>query len=125
MKSRIHLALTFEPPDLRMRGLIWEQHLQDVPDADFDVDEVIHTLGRELLNGREISNTINTAQTLARFQKQPLQLQHLQKVLLVRNEFTKSLEKKRAMITSAANSQRMTAPIRTNSILVAGDNPES
>ena len=128
MKSRIHLALSFHPPDLRMRGLIWEQYLARVPDHDVDIDEVIHTLGKEKLNGREISNAINTAQTLARFQKQSLQIRHLQTVLTIREDFGKSLKKEkekrgRAMITATGSSGVVapSLPVRTNSILLSGD----
>ena len=110
-----------------MRGLIWEQYLQRIPegDLDVDIDDVILTLGKEKLNGREISNAINTAQTLARFQKKPLGMGHLQTVLKVREEFTKNLREKKAMVEAGTGSSgvgseigQMKMPVRTNSILI-------
>ena len=113
---------------MHMRCSIWEQHLQQIPDADadLDLDEVIQALSQEPLNGREIFNAINTAQTLARFQKEPLRMNHLQKILLVRKEFVKSLEKekRKVMAASTGNSQVMIGSRRSNSILDADDVPE-
>ena len=122
MKSRVHLALTFRPPDFSMRCAIWEQYLKKAQDSDIDVDDAMQTLGREALNGREISNAINTAQTLARFRKERLQLHHIKKVLAVRSEFTKSLDsKKEKAIATARSSSSAALPVRTNSIIFADE----
>lgn len=95
MISRIHLALGYSPPELEMRRLIWTQSLRAVrvEQLDMDIDQAIDILVRDKLNGREITNAINTAQTLARFEGKPLQLNHIETVLDVRNEFNVSLEK--------------------------------
>lgn len=98
MKSRIHLALGYDPPDLEIRRQVWMQMLQRVPEDELgieDVDDAVMSLLPEKLNGREISNAINTARTIARFQKRRLGLEDIEKVLGVRREFDKSLKKER------------------------------
>ncbi|KAK1777752.1 P-loop containing nucleoside triphosphate hydrolase protein [Copromyces sp. CBS 386.78] len=93
MKSRIHLALTYGPPDLETRGQLWMKYLGAIPasDIDMDINEDIDELLTEKLNGREISYAVNTARTIARHERQPLSLDHLMTVIQVRQEFDKSL----------------------------------
>jgi hypothetical protein len=95
MKSRIHLALGYSPPELEMRRLIWTQSLRAVcaEQLDIDIDKAVDILVREKLNGREITNVITTARTLARFEGKPLQLNHIETVLGVRNEFNVSMKR--------------------------------
>ena len=95
MKSRIHLALRYSPPELEMRRSIWTQSLRAVrvEQLDMDIDQAIDILVRDKLNGREITNAINTAQTLARSEGKPLQLNHIETVLGIRNEFNVSLRR--------------------------------
>jgi SpoVK/Ycf46/Vps4 family AAA+-type ATPase len=95
MKSRIHLALGYSPPELEMRRLIWTQSLRAVrvEQLDMDIDQAVDILVRDKLNGREITNAINTAQTLARFEGKPLQLNHIETVLGVRNQFNVNLRR--------------------------------
>jgi AAA+ superfamily predicted ATPase len=92
MKSRIHLALSYKPPEEEMRRLIWTQTLKSIPTEELDMDfEAIEDLILQELNGREITNSINTARTLSRFDSQPLQLKHIQTVLDVKKEFDVTL----------------------------------
>ncbi|KAF4946772.1 hypothetical protein FGADI_10976 [Fusarium gaditjirri] len=71
MKSRIHLSLAFGPPAPDVRLKIWRQSLEAVPINETDIGgaelsgEVASQLVHHQLNGREISNTLNTAKTLA------------------------------------------------------------
>ncbi|KAI1082904.1 P-loop containing nucleoside triphosphate hydrolase protein [Whalleya microplaca] len=94
MKSRIHLSLGYTPPEHDVRRQIWLQYLDAVPadDRAFDAKKVVDSLVTADLNGREISNAVNTARTMARFEGGPLRLAHLKTVLEVRRAFDESLE---------------------------------
>ncbi|KAI1382402.1 P-loop containing nucleoside triphosphate hydrolase protein [Hypoxylon crocopeplum] len=93
MKSRIHLSLSYTPPETEVRRRIWLSCLGTVPaDAkEIDVDKTIDFLVKAKLNGREIANAVNTARTLARFDEAPLRLGHIETVLEVRQSFDESL----------------------------------
>ncbi|OAG04284.1 uncharacterized protein CC84DRAFT_1217762 [Paraphaeosphaeria sporulosa] len=69
MKSHIHLALGYKPPKVEMRRTLWTKFLEVATGHELkpDVEEAIDVFIQTELNGREISNMINTAQTLARF----------------------------------------------------------
>jgi hypothetical protein len=103
MKSRIHLALSYRPPEVEMRRLIWTQALEAIPKEDLDLDfKAIDNLVNETLNGREITNAINTAKTLARFGESPLQLKHIRSVLDVRKDFDHTLKNLAALEMSSS-----------------------
>ncbi|KAI1823630.1 P-loop containing nucleoside triphosphate hydrolase protein [Xylaria intraflava] len=89
MKSRIHLALRYAPPEADARRQIWQHYLKLIPGAQFAIrtDEAVGRLAITELNGREIVNTINTACTVARSERRPLTLKHLDTVLEVRQAF--------------------------------------
>ncbi|KAJ5159958.1 ATPase AAA-type core [Penicillium canariense] len=118
MKSRIHLALEYSPPGIETRQQIWQQILSTIPpkDTDVDLDDAIDHFVAVKLNGREISNTINTARTIARFENKPLQLNHIELVLGVRREFEDSLKKAAKKSGQSADG---VGPLidRTNSII--------
>ncbi|KAG4410773.1 hypothetical protein IFR04_016095 [Cadophora malorum] len=95
IKSRIHLALQYTSPGKEVRRMLWEKHLAAVP-----TDEIELTLAEALaavedteMNGREISNAITTAKTLARSEGSKLKLEYLQTIVQVWNEFEISLLK--------------------------------
>ncbi|KAI1143267.1 P-loop containing nucleoside triphosphate hydrolase protein [Hypoxylon sp. FL0543] len=94
MKSRIHLSLSYMPPETEVRRRIWSHCLKSVPvDAkEIDVDRTAEFLMAAKLNGREIANAVNTARTLARFDDTPLKLSHIETVLEVRKGFDESLK---------------------------------
>ncbi|KAI0147929.1 P-loop containing nucleoside triphosphate hydrolase protein [Hypoxylon sp. NC0597] len=94
MKSRIHLSLSYTPPEIEVRRRIWSHCLKAVPaDAkEIDVDMTVDFLVAAKLNGREIANAVNTARTLARFDGAPLKLSHIETVLEVRKGFDESLK---------------------------------
>ncbi|KAJ2992188.1 hypothetical protein NUW58_g2251 [Xylaria curta] len=94
MKSRIHLALGYFPPEADVRRQIWLRYLGIVPanQSAIKADEVVDQLASVGLNGREIANAVNTACTMARFEGQPLALKHLETVLEVRKTFDESLD---------------------------------
>jgi len=125
MKSRIHLAIEYSPPQLQMRRVIWEQSLKAIPAADISInfDEVVDRLIKDEVNGREIANAVNTAKTLARFEEQPLQMRHIETVLQVRRDFDASIAKKRSAAELAERRQGSLMLNRKNSILVAHEEP--
>ncbi|KAG5799594.1 hypothetical protein H9Q69_001432 [Fusarium xylarioides] len=98
MKSRIHLSLSFGPPAGDVRRKIWKQNLEAIPTYETEIggaelsgrasDQLTHYQ----LNGREISNALNTAKTLARFEGARLDLRHIETVLKVRQAFDKHIE---------------------------------
>lgn len=107
MISRIHLALGFTPPGAEMRRKIWRQCLSTVPDGETameDVDGAVNKLQEERLNGREISNAVSTARTIARFSNEALELVHIRKVLKIRQNFHIDIlgERRKATIQAAA-----------------------
>ncbi|KAH7128923.1 P-loop containing nucleoside triphosphate hydrolase protein [Dactylonectria macrodidyma] len=98
MKSRVHLSLRFAPPHIDTRRRIWRLNLETVPLDETDIggeenaDEAADFLVQFDLNGREISNALNTARTIARFEKTKLNVQHIERVLKVRQTFDKHLK---------------------------------
>lgn len=96
VKSRIHLALQFQQPPETLRQRIWKEHLLSIPleecDANLQGDgTAVSLIVRDDMNGREISNSINTARTLARHQGQKLGIGHLETVMKVWRDFNKSV----------------------------------
>ncbi|KAI0099815.1 P-loop containing nucleoside triphosphate hydrolase protein [Nemania sp. FL0031] len=101
MKSRVHLALGFSKPDSSVRRQMWTQALGTVPPDELaiaDVAQAAGILADRSLNGREIYNTLNTAQTIAKFERKKLLLEHIQKVMKVRDSFDKKLTKERTKL---------------------------
>lgn len=95
IKSRIHLALQYTSPGKAVRRLLWEKHLANVPagDIDLDVGEALDAVEDTEMNGREISNAITTAKTLAKSEGSKLKLEYLQTIVQVWTEFEVSLLK--------------------------------
>jgi len=93
MKSRIHLALEYQSPNIDMRRRIWTHCLSAIPasELDLDVEEDVDDFLKEEVNGQEIANCVNTARTLARFKRVRLQSRYIETVLETRREFEKSL----------------------------------
>ncbi|CAG1985039.1 unnamed protein product [Fusarium graminearum] len=97
MFSRLHLSINFGPPNSETRRRIWALNFMKVPANDTkireqaDRDEAIKELVRYKLNGREISNAMNTARTLARFEGAQLDMPHIKRVLEVGQTFEKHL----------------------------------
>ncbi|KXJ89923.1 P-loop containing nucleoside triphosphate hydrolase protein [Microdochium bolleyi] len=97
MKSRVHFALTYTAPGAELRRQIWANYLRKVDaeqmDIEVDGEGVLGELVRDEINGREISNTINTARTIARAQGRKLTLEHIHTVLDARRSFDQALAK--------------------------------
>ncbi|KAL8879642.1 MAG: hypothetical protein Q9192_008192, partial [Flavoplaca navasiana] len=75
--SRFHVSLDLPEPSPAMRETIWKKCLESHKDISFFVDR--KTLAEWPLNGREISNAVTTARTLAR--DGTLKMEHLMRVV--------------------------------------------
>ncbi|KAI0437025.1 P-loop containing nucleoside triphosphate hydrolase protein [Xylaria telfairii] len=122
MKSRIHLALGFTPPGTSIRRQMWTQALETIPADELgigDVSGTVKILADRNLNGREIYNTLNTARTIAKFERKKLLLEHVQKVLKVRDSFDKKLTQERTKLKQSFSEQGPSGHqlVRTGSIL--------
>lgn len=108
MKSRVHLALEYFAPGPESRKSIWSQCFTKIPtqeiDKDLSLDHALLELSQLRLNGREISNSFNTARTLARFEKTPLTMEHLQSVLGAWHDFEQSLRREKKNSSMSASS---------------------
>ncbi|KAJ5964933.1 ATPase AAA-type core [Penicillium vulpinum] len=119
MKSRIHLALEYTPPGLGTRERLWVQNLTSISseETSVDLDEAINAFLLVKMNGREIANAVHTARTIARFQKRPLEIEHIEMVLDVWKRFDESVSKTRKISTHTTDNGVHLVMQRTNSIL--------
>lgn len=98
-QSRIHIALRYDPLDLRAKKTIFKMFVEraraqqkidkdkiDFSDADYD------NLARHDLNGRQIKNTVIRAQALAVNKGEPLAMAHVRQILDVQIDFQKDLK---------------------------------
>jgi SpoVK/Ycf46/Vps4 family AAA+-type ATPase len=94
IKSRIHLALQYASPDKSVRRTLWKKHLATVPaeDIDLNIEEALDAVEDTEMNGREISNSITTARTLAKSEGSKLKLEYLQTIIQVWTEFEDNLK---------------------------------
>jgi AAA+ superfamily predicted ATPase len=93
IKSRIHLALKYSSPDKAVRRMLWQKHLTKVPagDLDLDMETALDSLEGTEMNGREISNSVTTAKTLAESEGSKLQLDYLQTIIQIWSDFEEGL----------------------------------
>ncbi|KAH7309820.1 P-loop containing nucleoside triphosphate hydrolase protein [Stachybotrys elegans] len=120
MKSRVHLALGYKSPNDETRRKIWKQFLHQIPDDELgleDIDDAIKVVVHQNLNGREISNAIHTARTIARFEETRVQIKHLQSVLAVRAKFDDSLKVEGKKATRGASHDEPRKILRQGSII--------
>jgi hypothetical protein len=97
-KSRIQLALHYQPLDETQKLQIWRSFVRNLESVDelIDVDEIkshIPELVKYDLNGRQIRNAINTARQLARFKEEVLNFEHLRRVIQLSGRFDEYLRK--------------------------------
>ncbi|KAF2497599.1 P-loop containing nucleoside triphosphate hydrolase protein [Lophium mytilinum] len=94
IRSRIHLALQYDAPDAERRRQLWAQQLAGLPkeEADIEIESCLEKFAKPEMNGREISNAVNTARTLAVSEEKKLGADHLDTVLQVWQDFQVSLE---------------------------------
>lgn len=119
MKSRIHLALEYTPPGIQTRQSLWTQILKSIPQEEIDLDpeDAVDSFVGFKMNGREIANTIHTARTIARFEKKPLLLDHIDMVIQSWREFDDSLKKTGRIAGHSGDKTGRMMIARTNSII--------
>ncbi|KIJ46721.1 hypothetical protein M422DRAFT_66719 [Sphaerobolus stellatus SS14] len=85
IKSRIHLFLQFAPPDVKTRQTLWNLRLSKLnpEERNFDPEEALRIVRDVSMNGREISNALNTIRTLAREEGKKISLEHFQAFIQV------------------------------------------
>ncbi|KAL2218538.1 putative AAA family ATPase [Thermoascus aurantiacus ATCC 26904] len=95
-QSRIHIALRYGDLTPKARRSVWKMFLEKVRAKD-GVETVKFTekdydmLARNNLNGRQIKNSVRTAQALAVNEKTPLSMAHILRVLEVAETFDQDL----------------------------------
>lgn len=96
-QSRIHIALRYDELDTRAKKAIFKifiervRAIQELPITSF-TEEDYNTLARHNLNGRQIKNTIRTAQALAVNRGEPLSMKHIVQFLDVLQSFERDLK---------------------------------
>ncbi|KAI1759795.1 hypothetical protein GGR53DRAFT_523588 [Hypoxylon sp. FL1150] len=96
-QSRIHIALRYEDLDTKAKKAIFKifiERARVVAGIDlmpFNEDDY-NSLARHKLNGRQIKNTIGTAQALAVNKSEPLSMRHIREVLDVQQNFEQDLK---------------------------------
>lgn len=96
-QSRIHIALRYDSLDLRAKRAIFKIFIERVRcleqiDLMPFTDEDYTTLAKHDLNGRQIKNTVRTAQALAVNKGEPLSMKHIRQVLDVHMSFDRDLK---------------------------------
>ncbi|OJD10083.1 hypothetical protein AJ78_08761 [Emergomyces pasteurianus Ep9510] len=96
-QSRIHVALRYGELTLKAKRTVWKMFLDKVrtkegvavvPFTETDYE----SLARHNLNGRQIKNSVRTAQALALNEKTPLSMEHISRVLDVAETFDQDLK---------------------------------
>ncbi|CDM28210.1 hypothetical protein DTO013E5_3881 [Penicillium roqueforti] len=95
-QSRIHVALRYGDLTVKAKRSIWKMFIErvraieDVHIASFS-EEDYDMLSRHTLNGRQIKNSVRTAQALAVNEQAPLSMDHIKSVLEVAETFDQDL----------------------------------
>ncbi|KXG52455.1 ATPase, AAA-type, core [Penicillium griseofulvum] len=95
-QSRIHVALRYGDLTSKAKKSIWKMflervraiegvHIASFSEEDYDM------LSRHTLNGRQIKNSVRTAQALAVNENAPLSMEHIKRVLEVAETFDQDL----------------------------------
>ncbi|RDL39869.1 Uncharacterized protein BP5553_04209 [Venustampulla echinocandica] len=96
-QSRIHIALRYGELSTKAKRSVFKMFiervrvLEGVATMPF-TEEDLNSLSRHNLNGRQIKNTIRTAQALAVNVSEPLSMEHIKRVLDVSNAFDRDLK---------------------------------
>lgn len=97
-QSRIHVALRYNELGFKAKVKIWKMFLEMVrvkygPDApDVLTQEEVEWLAKRKLNGRQIKNSVRTAQALANNKSETLSIKHIKTVLDVAEGFENDLK---------------------------------
>ncbi|KAE8551441.1 hypothetical protein EYB25_005328 [Talaromyces marneffei] len=95
-QSRIHIALRYGDLTTKAKRSVWKMFLEKVKSIDgveteTFADKDLDILARHNLNGRQIKNSVRTAQALAVNEKLPLSMSHIKRVLDVAETFDHDL----------------------------------
>ena len=96
-QSRIHVALRYGELTQTARKSVWKvfmekvRETENVETGDF-TDPDYDTLSRKAMNGRNIKNTVRTAQALAVNEGKKLTMEHISQVMSVAECFEKDLK---------------------------------
>lgn len=96
-QSRIHIALRYGELSTKAKKAVFKMFiervrvLEGVATMPFKEDD-FNSLARHNLNGRQIKNTVRTAQALAVNKKEPLSMEHIKRVLDVALAFDRDLK---------------------------------
>jgi len=96
-QSRIHIALRYDNLDQKAKKAIFKIFIERVrvlekADTMPFTEENYTDLARHELNGRQIKNTVRTAQALAVNKREPLSMGHIRQVLEVQMSFDRDLK---------------------------------
>lgn len=96
-QSRIHIALRYANLDHKAKKAIFKIFIERVRvlekmDLMPFTEEDYNDLARNELNGRQIKNTVRTAQALAVNKGEPLSMDHIRQVLEVQMSFDRDLK---------------------------------
>lgn len=96
-QSRIHIALRYGELSAKAKKSVFKMFIERVRilegvDTMPFTEEDYNSLARNNLNGRQIKNTIRTAQALAVNKGEPLSMEHIKRVLDVSNAFDRDLK---------------------------------
>ncbi|KAE8145568.1 hypothetical protein BDV25DRAFT_144541 [Aspergillus avenaceus] len=95
-QSRIHVALRYGELTTKAKRSVWKmflervQAMEGVQTATF-TEKDFDALSRHNLNGRQIKNSVRTAQALAVNERTPLSMEHIKRVLEVAETFDHDL----------------------------------
>ena len=80
-------------PDRKAQETLWRLRLNKIApqDCDFKLEEALKVVASTDMNGREVSNAVNTISTLARADKKKIQLQHFQTFVHVWDSFKQAV----------------------------------
>ncbi|KKA23716.1 AAA family ATPase [Rasamsonia emersonii CBS 393.64] len=95
-QSRIHIALRYGDLTTKAKRSVWKMFLDKVRSIDgvetaTFTDKDLDALARHNLNGRQIKNSVRTAQALAVNEKTALSMSHIKRVLEVAETFDHDL----------------------------------
>jgi SpoVK/Ycf46/Vps4 family AAA+-type ATPase len=97
-KSRVQLALHYEPLKESQRRRIWENFVKRLKSLNADeidigdLHEHLDDLAKYNMNGREIRNAVTTARQLAMYEKKPMDFKALKHVINVSSRFDRYLK---------------------------------
>ncbi len=96
-QSRIHVALRYGELTNQAKKSVWKAFIEKVVaiegvEVENFSDEDYERLARRNLNGRQIKNSVRTAQALAIDERKPLSLKHVVTVLDVAETFEQDLK---------------------------------